>query len=153
MPSVFEYLCYAVGNTNLIATILFFFALADRPITRFMRIVAISSFASTAPLILVPLFPLKQAIAIRWFLDVSPQFFSLAISASCLSCLAPLFAFWPLKKIARNHDPHLPRLLVLDAHQSSLHGNAVPRPAACSLGLSQAPAHSLCRHGRCRQLP
>ncbi len=105
IPSVFEYLCYSVGNTNGIATILFFFALAGRPVTRFFRIIAIFSLASTAPLILVPLFPLHQAMAIRWFLDVSPQFFSLAISASCLACLAPLFAFWPLNKIPRNQIP------------------------------------------------
>ena len=105
ISSVFQYLCYSVGNTNGIATILFFFALAARPLTRFFRIIAIFSLASTAPLILVPLFPLHQAMAIRWFLDVSPQFFTLAISASCLACLAPLFAFWPLNKISRDQIP------------------------------------------------
>ena len=100
IPSVFEYLCYSVGDTNGIATILFFFAIAARPVTPLFRIIAILSLATTAPLILVPLLPLHQAMAFRWVLEGSPLFAVLAISASCLLCLALLFAFWPLNKIS-----------------------------------------------------
>ena len=44
-------------------------------------------------------------MAFRWVLEGSPRFAALAISASCLLCLAPLFAFWPLNKISRDQIP------------------------------------------------
>ena len=44
-------------------------------------------------------------MAFRWVLEGSPLFAVLAISASCLLCLAPLFAFWPLNKISRDQIP------------------------------------------------
>lgn len=82
IPSAFEYLCYSVGHTNPFATILFFFALAARPITRFMRIVAIFSIALTAPLILVPLFPLKEAMDIRWLMETEKNLDGAQVDAS-----------------------------------------------------------------------
>jgi sigma-B regulation protein RsbU (phosphoserine phosphatase) len=101
-PSRLEYSLYAIGNTEQIFYALFFFALAGRRVPTFFRALLAINAISTVSLIIPIFLPLRQSMAWRYWVDVSPQFQSIFVPVEVLIAFAPLAAFWPINKLSRS---------------------------------------------------
>lgn len=102
IPSRMEYLLYAIGNSESIFYVAFFFALNRRPINRLFKTLAVINALDSFGIVLSALLPLRLCITWRYWLDASPLVNSFLIPVDTLISLAPLAAFWPINKLPRS---------------------------------------------------
>jgi hypothetical protein len=102
LPSRMEYLLYSLGNTEAVFYIAFFFALAGRRINTLFRVLMGINLVNTAALIVAALLPLRQSIAVSYWLDNAPLSSSFLMPVDTLIAFAPLAAFWPIEKLPRS---------------------------------------------------
>jgi sigma-B regulation protein RsbU (phosphoserine phosphatase) len=101
-PSRLEYPLYAFGNTEQIFYGLFFFALAGRRVSTLFRALLTVNVVNNI-LLFIPIFlPLRQSMALRYWVDISPQSQSILVPVQVLIAFAPLAAFWPINKLSRS---------------------------------------------------
>ena len=104
-PSRVETFLYGAGQFVELCGILLFFRLAERPVSKFYRLIALLQFTVGVLYIPVSVFPLRPAMMLRWLIDASPLTGVACQSTWVISALAPLFAFWPLTKLSRSQIP------------------------------------------------
>ena len=104
-PSRIETFLYGSGQFVELCGILLFFRLADRPVSRFYRVIVLMLFWTGVLYIPVSLIPLRAAMMLRWLIDASPHFGTLLQTTWVIGGMAPLFAFWPLTKLRRSLVP------------------------------------------------
>ena len=102
IPSRVEYMLYALGNSEAVFYVAFFFALAGRPINRFFKALMLINALDCVAIIVSALLPLHLSIVWRYWLDASPAVNSFLMPVDTLLSLAPLAAFWPINKLSRS---------------------------------------------------
>lgn len=101
-PFRLEYALYATGNTEQIFYCLFFFALAGRRVNTFFRALLAVNIINSG-LLFIPIFlPMREAMAVRYWVDISPFLQSVFVPIEVLIAFAPLAAFWPINKLSRS---------------------------------------------------
>ena len=104
-PSRVETFLYGSGQFVEFCGILLFFRLADRPLTKFYRLIVSILFCAGVLYIPVSLIPLPSAVMLRWLIDASPHVGAFLQTAFVVGGMAPLFAFWPLTRLRRSQIP------------------------------------------------
>jgi hypothetical protein len=100
-PSRMEFTCYVIGDTVQIFYIAFFFALAGRRINALFRILMGINISISVLLMIATFLPLRESMAWRYWIDLSPQVSSFVTPLYVVLAFAPLAAFWPINKLAR----------------------------------------------------
>lgn len=104
-PSRTEAFLYCIGQWVELCAVLLFFRLANRPVNWLYRfVVGILACTGVAYFFLAAL-PLRHEMALRWVLDASPHIGILIQLVFIFGAMAPLFAFWPITKVARAQRP------------------------------------------------
>jgi hypothetical protein len=96
-----EYLLYSLGQCLPIFIILFFFAVNQKPVPIYFRLLLCVNFFYPVGLVLSALLPLRSSIALRWFIEVQPTMATIEVAFTLAAAFAAPIAFLPLRSVRR----------------------------------------------------
>lgn len=104
-PARLEFFLYALGQAMPAFSILFFFALAQRPIPRIFKVFMAVPVLETLTLTVAVFLPVGWSMSVRWHAEIAGLATLIVVLASLGAVASPLVAFWPLSRLRRSQIP------------------------------------------------
>ena len=98
-PSFVEFFLYAIGQVVPVVYVLFFFALNQKPVPRFFKLVNGINLYFWVALVVAAMLPLRASMALRWATELNDWMDSIEVTTTLAATLSIPVSFWPLRNL------------------------------------------------------